>query len=839
MISKIIFIFLFNAGFATASDRPLKCPKSELLSDHNNESILGCDAAVIALKLDSVGDKAYRNKINKNLAEIVAKQATQVLQTLGSSSAYFENNNKSFLVRDSPEVATQCKFDFISKLETEGCPGKSDKEDQKNRIKILKEAFHTESNPGSLFETIADVYQTEKYGANTDQKSCPLNKSAYPLNSQLTNNVLDIFHQLLRSGDLQALQMKYQEYPQLSLIFGADKTSPNSKFKEKFENYMKAFNKDKNSDISKYFSDFLLNNENQKIIGKGVAHRCSQANSSISRFICEPINPLATNNPEVSYNLFNKYDLDLEYQDQDPDAKQDQDFSYKTYAYQCLAKKQPDVSRKSQQSRTQASSSALIDPCIDFKDQAQSVDNFYSCFNQNLHSESDPKTQATLVKDFCARYTCQSPDVQNAPSCKSGGPLSSDNLILLAENNPDIQNEISYLKSLELQRKTQKETKTKIQQSLGSNSSSKDKDKTSSSPDLGMSAFDMNAFGSKSAMKFQNIPETADTTKLVENDMKAKGITPSTAEDTRRIASGEPVVQRPALATAPMSQAPQQASQVTNRAPASTTTSTYTYGDATAIAAKADRAHADASATSGKVDKVAQMVDDLNKIMKPNNNSARLIPNAPSFVADARPASTDAESKKAKEEARELENWAQSLRNRERDLQDREYFADRRESERRQREMLRAGLAGDSPKSTADTGVNASANSNANQRAAREELATSSGLKLNQKITAADVNASPSGILVTPEKLDKLDKMDLKHFGVNIEEPFIISLQMNGKLIHVRVAKVTLNGSTFLAPRLNEDNKEVKEVILKSPMFSEFRHYYEKQNLGTLTALLK
>lgn len=105
MISKIIFIFLFNAGFATASDRPLKCPKSELLSDHNNESILGCDAAVIALKLDSVGDKAYRNKINKNLAEIVAKQATQVLQTLGSSSAYFENNNKSFLVRDSPEVA--------------------------------------------------------------------------------------------------------------------------------------------------------------------------------------------------------------------------------------------------------------------------------------------------------------------------------------------------------------------------------------------------------------------------------------------------------------------------------------------------------------------------------------------------------------------------------------------------------------------------------------------------------------------------------------------------------------------------------------------------------------
>ncbi len=837
MIAKIIFIFLFKAYFATASDQSLKCPKSELLSDHNNESILGCDAAVIALKLDSAGDKAYRNKINKNLAEIVAKQATQVLQTLGSSSAYFENNNKSFLVKDSPEVATQCKFDFISKLETEGCPGKSDKADQKNRIKILKDAFDTQNSSGTLFETIADVYQTEKYGASPDQKTCPLNKSAYPLNSQLTPEVLQKFKSLL-NPDIGNLSKMYEMYPQLSLIIEADQVSPTSKFKERFENYMKAFKDEKNSDINKYFSDFLFKNENQKIIGKGVAHRCSQANSSISRFICEPINPLATNNPEVSYNLFNKYDLDLEYQDQDPDAKQDKDFTYKTYAYQCLAKKQPEVSRKSHPSHAQASSLSIFDPCIDFKDQGQSVDNLYSCFNQNVHPDIADTKQVTLVENFCARYTCQSPDVQNAPSCKSGGPLSSDNLILLAENNPDIQNEISYLKSLELQRKTQKETKTKIQQSLASNSSSKDKN--SSSPDLGMSAFDMNAFGSKSAMKFQNIPETADTTKLVENDMKAKGITPSTTEDTRRIASGEPVVQRPALATAPMPQAPQQASQVTNRALASTATSTYTYGDATAIAAKADRAHADASATSGKVDKVAQMVDDLNKIMKPNNNSARsIIPNAPTFAAEARPTSIDAESKKAKEEARELENWAQSLRNRERDLQDREFYADRRESERRQREMLRAGSAGDSPKSTADTGANASANSNANPRAPREESASSSGLKINQKITAADVNASPSGILVTPEKLDKLDKMDLKHFGVNIEEPFIISLQMNGKLIHVRVAKVTLNGSTFLAPRLNEDNKEVKEVILKSPMFSEFRHYYEKQNLGTMTALLK
>jgi hypothetical protein len=70
----------------------------------------------------------------------------------------------------------------------------------------------------------------------------------------------------------------------------------------------------------------------------------------------------------------------------------------------------------------------------------------------------------------------------------------------------------------------------------------------------------------------------------------------------------------------------------------------------------------------------------------------------------------------------------------------------------------------------------------------------------------------------------------LKNYGVDVEEPFIISIRMKGKLIHVRVAKVKMNNKTFLAPSLDEDNKEVTEVILKSPIFKEFRYYYDKKN---------
>ena len=75
-----------------------------------------------------------------------------------------------------------------------------------------------------------------------------------------------------------------------------------------------------------------------------------------------------------------------------------------------------------------------------------------------------------------------------------------------------------------------------------------------------------------------------------------------------------------------------------------------------------------------------------------------------------------------------------------------------------------------------------------------------------------------------------MQKKDLTKYGVNVEEPFVISVRLKGKLIHVRVAKVSVKGKTFLAPRLNEDNEEIKEAVLKSPLFKEFRYYFEKEH---------
>ena len=94
---------------------------------------------------------------------------------------------------------------------------------------------------------------------------------------------------------------------------------------------------------------------------------------------------------------------------------------------------------------------------------------------------------------------------------------------------------------------------------------------------------------------------------------------------------------------------------------------------------------------------------------------------------------------------------------------------------------------------------------------------------------ASEVTATTDSIIVTAEKLSKMKKDDLEKLGVNVEEPFLISVRLNGKLIHVRVAKANVKGKNFLVPALNKNNEEVKEAILKSPIFKEFRYFSSKE----------
>jgi hypothetical protein len=328
-----------------------------------------------------------------------------------------------------------------------------------------------------------------------------------------------------------------------------------------------------------------------------------------------------------------------------------------------------------------------------------------------------------------------------------------------------------------------------------------------------LSDFDLNAFGAEAVMKFQNIPSTEIAISQVNQEMKEKGIAPLSTEQFQKIVNRETepayndesnVFPTTTSSLSEVASTPFIGNNVESRIE-NPKSSTNSMPESTS--AKDRTNYNDSNTNNDKMTKnlsdTEQMIKDLKEIMKP------------SPAATETPASTQVTSKNANAD-NALNSWAQSLRNKESALNERESLANlrdsdywRRESDLRSRENQLSNRLSDSRGDT--------------------------GNKKLDDLKAQSENRFPAAGNGNGNKEDskalrlKQDQVDMTNYGVNIEEPFVISVRMHGKLIHVRVAKVSMKGKIFLAPRLNEDNKEIKEVIMKSPLFKEFRYYFEKE----------
>ena len=782
--------------------------------DKKNDPLMGCIPAVISLKSDDEAENKYQTKLNEKMAKLVAIQTKQIMQELGASSSYYENNGGAFLVGSSPEVTNSCKFDFIKNLESNGCDGNKSTPEDKAKLKLIADALSEDYKSSSLMDGLLQVYGANKYGLGFENPSvnqCPISGSRFPITSQMTNDTAKLIIEKFQKENNEAAVASLYEthlYPQIDMIKEAEKFSPG--FQAKFETYMKAFNPSKNNP-QKYFSDFFLDNKNKMIIGRGVAHRCEQVRSSISTFVCHPLNQMASFDSKISKKLYNDYDPKKDFSDQKGSVRENSD-AFKTYAHLCLAKnnEQPKIENPAN--------------CLNMKPSDDTVDNWYRCFKEGVKVEVSLEDERPSIDKFCKRYSCQSPDVKATQSCKDGGPLSSFDLKALNFQSDEwIQGDIAYMEMLE------KNMSKRLQYQAGSTS---EKPLGDNSPDViknSLSEFDLNAFGAPAVMKFAGIEATPKSILLVNEEMKNKGITASTPEEIKkiinrgsepasknlpeanRIASNSSIAPAFAPTNNQLSRSPSRENNfksskpaivATNEIPAKTNTKSF-------------------EAPKGKSEEDRQMVHDLEQMMKDQK------------VANEKKGKLD--STQAQNAA--FDSWAKNLRNKEASLNDRETFANirdadywRREADLRSREsMLGSERAPASEKEKSPKAALAE-NKSSVQRANKDESKKTAGKSKQDQ--AQEVSASSSGLILTPEKLDKLEKIDLKNFGVNIEEPFVISIRMNGKLIHVRVAKVMVKGKSFLAPRLNEDNKEVKEVVLKSPIFKEFRYFYEKEKFA-------
>ncbi len=832
-ISSVFFLLLslisLDSRNVFSSDATGVCLASHsVILDEKTEGLTECQKAIVALKVDPDYDKKFRANINQKMAKLAALQTKQIMQDLSASSDFYEHGSKSFLLSD--KVKNSCKFDIVAQLEKNGCNGKSSKSEEKKKLKMLADVLGESDSfkPRSAMDAILHVYGSSKYGYGFDDpemNQCPISGSAFSLNSQITESTAQtIINKFLEKNNDANIETTYIKYSQLSMIKEADKENPG--FQNKFENYIKNFDPKKSS-AKNYFSAFFFSEENKKILGDGVARRCEQVRATISSFVCQPLEKVTSDNPKVAGKLFNGFDPSSEFSEQDDDVKDnDKDhIAYKAYAYTCDEKSSLQKLSKAQLPQAVPVSKGIANiDCLSLDKTQQNVDNWYKCFTDGVKAEDSKANSDYTIKQFCDRYSCKSPDVISANSCKNGGPLSSEDLAGLKLKDDDILKQILYIKTLEKHAKD-KADYLAMMNAINTGTPIKEDVKKS------ISDFDMNAFGADAAAKLVGLPSTPIVLAQISQDMKDKGITPTTPEQVQKIVNREPTQSSDEMFGNDLAQ-----NNNTLTVPAiSNNYAGNSFMNPTPETSHITGVHsankvADANTTLGpsSSNEVDQMKKDLKTLMDAQKSPSKTL-----VENDSSPAVEDSTSPTpdySKSYAKELAARERQVSERESVATSREnsVWAREREQQRREEELSRREKDLDEKNRGPEVQAAQASAVATSDRGFTGNTTDAKAAKLSQD--KEDLKASHNGLTVTPDRLVKLDTEDLTNLGVNIEAPFIIRVNVRGKLVSVRVAKVKKdNGEAYLEPQLNEDSKEVREAILRSPIFREFRYHLDQK----------
>lgn len=812
----LFFLFFLITTKTFSSDEVLKCRNvgsSPLTLLEKN--IYSCGFQKGIAEFEGVKEE-HRKNIYEKLSKNLALQIKQNLEETALLTTYFKENNDD-LTMGSAEVKSQCRLDHVRAIQS--CGGKKAGPLQEMKLNLLKMNIKgkDETSPygDDLYGILAGKY-VKNLGvnqSNENKSQCPVDGDAggFILNSQLDEiSAEHIIETLSLPSVVDGII--FDNYVQLKLI----KDTNDPEFIEKFKKYVKE--KPKDVSAKEYISKFFIDKDNQKKLATAVASQCATINNNINKFLCSDLDELGSLNSKTSISMFNGLDVGS------MNDQYDVDFNDKAvltaYGFQCLAKEK---------------SNALVKSNTAEKTE-QRLDDWYAAFTKNTRQPMSEVQSIDKTKRFCDLYSCNNEKSKSAQSCLAGGPISSSDLGKMFECNlnprgkdctSDTLKAVEYISSLE-----------KLKQSVGlgsgemalSRQSSDEKIKkvVSSLPD-----FAENYLGVEGSLIALGKPVTVLTLTEKTQEFKDRNLNSSTLAFTPAVSEKRFAGGSTNLETLPQNNSiigPSEfADNKTIGASDFVKKTNWVEADNSAFRKPAstnnaiERDNSDPTREDLKKD-----LEDLKKTIAASNSS-------PAHHEESAANYEKIEGIRSNNPA--YESWAKRLRDKESSLSGREGDVNARESDVWRREQLVKAREEELAQKREVAAENSHDKTDKQTIATNETKPTATRDDGGKKILgkpkaelAAELNVSSLGLTVTPEKLDKLEKKDLKELGVNIEEPFVISILLKGKVVHVRVAKATVKGKSFLVPRLNEDNKEVKEVILKSPIFKEFRYFYEKEN---------
>lgn len=787
-------------------------------------------------------EESHKKNLYDKLAEKLATGLEQNIDEMALLDQYFSHNGRDLLM-DSAEIKNSCRLDLIADTKCSNEKNSAEIEALK-KYKVDRLTSKLSGSGKNIFDKLKNQFlETRGLDLSDIQAQssgqCPAKGASgkFSLESQLNEKESMLLIEGLKSSKLDAegknrlRNVLYNKYPQLKMLKRLDRSmgADGAKFIDSFEDYLKNYNSNTNGVAKDYLRNFFFEKKNQEVIAKGLALQCESLTKQVKKYLCSDLTQLGSSQ-ELAERLFNKSN--------DPELNIEI-----SKGFSCQFK------------------NADGDEDLEALSKGESVEKWYKVFSEDLRPVPKPIEVTGVVNNFCQMYSCKKAEIAEVPSCKNGGPISSQDLINFYGCNEkkqtcssNIESYVSYLESLE-------KTKNERVGILASVSDSKKEEIKSDGKSDGdaekkrprFSAFLENFVGVEGSLEAEGRKVTLDSISEKQREFSERRlevVTPNkelmaATQNNLKVFTPEPgqsgkdaAKSAPPPATGVEEQGPRYDSFVVSSANEANrqnlinkASSSFHKAPASAINSAVTTPVAPSEARGSQNDELQRIKDELSDVVKGMKGSDKekleTIARSNADFEGSRRISSDAsygrlnslERERLEQYRSNLNAWESKLRTWQGQLNDQEV-----------RIMANNGSYNNGRANSADNtnSYQGSAGAGAGGVVLKSSKGASGAAAISGSTGKAEGDAGLSGAaetIVNSENLVNLKKDSLKKLGIVVSDSFIIKVRHLDKIYEIPVKSFNHNGLDMLVPLLNEKNRDLAKIVMDSPLFSDYRQY--------------
>ena len=754
----------------------------------------------------------YKEHVDKKIAQIVANKTAGVIEDLALLDSYLDQNNID--LGHNVNVMSKCSLKSIAKP---NCKSNISQDQINKRLAlILSGDRYLPAKEGDnkfnkdFYSRMLLKASAVRSGDKIKEKKCPVDGDAgdFVLNSQFTfvdaKFLVETLQQKKKNSTIDAM---FKNFPQLKMLTNGNDVYLRKKFEEAIEKF------DGKVSHKEFVDNFFKDKDVQLKMGDNVAEKCTGLKESINAFVCED---------NYSQLAMNEEDRDVLFDGRDND---DKIFKEVSRGLSCTEEEKEE----------NADSTTLFA-------EKDSVHQKMTYLKKDIRTEKPNDQVVEVIGDFCSLYMCQTPNSStNYPSCKNGGPISSEDILLMCPKKDvstcdgKVQKNYEYISSLERDARNA----GLLPQIIGVGSNSSNLPLGNERP-RGFSSFYQNFLGVEGTLvaegkKITPITIAEKKAEFVEKKIDV-GPNSISLSQTREGMKAESVRQEPITPIVENSSsdtviADVRESDQFRRSFQSQQFSKANYDiskDANGKSKKVKFTDTDSSTLDEMKKLRSELSDALGKVRGTDdeklaaiadNNAVAITPKG-SSVSPIR--NLNSGEKDRLDSYREnLNNWENRLRSWQNNLSDRDVKTNSGSGSASDARPVAAPAASDDQFNTANGSANGARLSKSTAAAG---IAGAKGELTGDRAPGAEKVELEPGV-VSSEKLATLGKESLKDLGITDTDSFIIKIRHKEKIYSVPVKTFTHSGKSMYVPLLNDKDRELSKIVYESPLFKDYRTY--------------